>query len=441
MKITGTTPLERPSASLLSHLRGRDVLRSRGLLSDTHGKIRQLYLSCSTSLSALAVEQLGRAEVVADFQTIDLPRITSILRQTDADVRVNVAYHGSGAAADLVRPWRELAVEFPGKLNLIETAYQTGTWVQDRLYAFNDRHVAVRGSMPRTDNAFDSEGLPTMKFALEHLSALGFTVCPAPIAELDLIRGADIITADNQVFLGFSALRIPYMYANEAGGEDRGKAGFYHLITDKNKLKALTRFERTGKISGDLQQFAVQMAAALEQFSGKTVTFTAGYGGPITAQCDLDMFFTPLGGGLVAVADLALAEPTRGRLAGAGFHDHVNHPLDTPTDRFQLKKEELDSFINWLKWKGFTIVRVPFLNKLERGAEVVPWASYNNVLVEIFGDRKRVYLPTYDLPELDDLAAKIYADLGFEVRRIAGIKAIAGMLGALRCSTKVLERA
>ncbi|MFA5113780.1 MAG: hypothetical protein WC529_05760 [Candidatus Margulisiibacteriota bacterium] len=441
MKITGATPLERPSASLLSRLRGRDTLRGRGLLSDTHGKIKQLYLSCTTSLSALAVEQLGRADVVASLQTIDLPRITSILRQTDADVRVNVAYHAAGGEADLARPLRELAAEFPEKLNLLETEYQTGTWAQDRLYAFNDRHISVRGSTPRTDNSFDSEGLPTMRFALEHLSALGFTICPAPIAELDLIRGADIITADEQVFLGFNALRIPYMYANEAGGEDRGKAGFYHLITDKAKLKALTRFERTGRISGELQLFANSMGAALEQFAGKPVIFAAGYDQPLAAQCDLDMFFTPLGGGLVAVADPTLANETRGRLIGQGFHDHVNRSQDTPTDRFQLKKEEMAGFVDWLKWKGFTVVRVPFFNKLEREPELVPWASYNNVLVEIFADRKRVYMPVYDLPELDDLAARTYAGLGFEVRRIAGIKEIAGAFGALRCSTKVLERA
>jgi hypothetical protein len=441
MNITRIAPPVSRRLTAAANLQAPDALRGRGLLSDTQGKIKHLYLSCTTSLSDLAVEQLGRTEVEAGLQTIDLPRISSILRATDADVRVTVAYHGADGDESLALPLRELAAEFPGKLKLINTDYQTGTWVQDRLYTFNGRHIAVKGSNPLTDHAFDAEGLPTMKFALEHLAALGFTICPAPVAELDLIRGADIITADDQVFLGFNALRIPYMYACEDGNVNRGDSGFYHLVTDKAKLKALTRYERTGRISGELQLFANKLAASLEQFSGKPVVFAAGYDQPIAAQCDLDMFFTPLGRNLVAVADPTLAAGTRAKLLDQGFHDHVNRAQDTPSDRFQLKNEEMDGFVSWLKWKGFTVIRVPFLNKLEREPELIPWASYNNVLVENFADRQRVYMPVYDLPELDNMAARIYADNGFEVRRISGIKEIAGALGALRCSTKVLERA
>jgi hypothetical protein len=152
------------------------------------------------------------------------------------------------------------------------------------------------------------------------------------------------------------------------------------------------------------------------------------------------MIFTPLGNDLVAVADTSMALGIRNNFLKKGFHEHIKQDNESRTESFQFKKEELDGFAKWLKWKGFTVIRVPILNKLERAKEIIPWCTYNNVLVELFENKKRVYMPVYDIEELDNLAAKTYADLEFEVRRISGIRNIAVWLGALRCSTKVLER-
>jgi len=47
--------------------------------------------------------------------------------------------------------------------------------------------------------------------------------------------------------------------------------------------------------------------------------------------------------------------------------------------------------------------------------------NYSNVLTEVYGNRKRVYMPEYGFPQMDDAAAEAYRNCGFEVVRIKGV--------------------
>jgi hypothetical protein len=65
--------------------------------------------------------------------------------------------------------------------------------------------------------------------------------------------------------------------------------------------------------------------------------------------------------------------------------------------------------------------------------------TYNNVIMDHRDQRNIVYMPTYDIPELDRAAAAIYLGLGFEVRTIDVSKVYASG-GAIRCLVNVTER-
>jgi hypothetical protein len=87
--------------------------------------------------------------------------------------------------------------------------------------------------------------------------------------------------------------------------------------------------------------------------------------------------------------------------------------------------ETLDKSATRMGELGYKIVRIPYLpNGLisEDFSEDIMGMSFNysNVLVEVFDDVKRLYMPDYDFPELDHAAAQAYKDAGYEVIQIKG---------------------
>ena len=65
--------------------------------------------------------------------------------------------------------------------------------------------------------------------------------------------------------------------------------------------------------------------------------------------------------------------------------------------------------------------------------------TYNNVLIDRRDEFDVVYMPVYHVPELDRAAARVYRDLGFEVR-LVDVSEIFRMGGALRCVANVTRR-
>jgi hypothetical protein len=69
-----------------------------------------------------------------------------------------------------------------------------------------------------------------------------------------------------------------------------------------------------------------------------------------------------------------------------------------------------------------------------------PMLTYNNVIIEADATGRRVYLPRYGWPAMDDAAREAWTALGFAARPIDGLTISAMYGGALRCSVKVLSR-
>jgi hypothetical protein len=153
------------------------------------------------------------------------------------------------------------------------------------------------------------------------------------------------------------------------------------------------------------------------------------------------MYLVPLDDRTVAVGDerLALA------LLDAAHVDRDSLDLD-PDVETHIRR--LDHAAELVAARGFHVVRFPAL-VLEGGRTYVTYTNAvfdragrqtNDQLIhDVKPDQRIVYLPTYDLPVLDDEAARLYASLGYAVRRI-DVAPIYHRNGSLGCLVNVISR-
>lgn len=168
--------------------------------------------------------------------------------------------------------------------------------------------------------------------------------------------------------------------------------------------------------------------AALEEFSRQ-------FGLPVVViepqpEFHIDLGFTFLDDHTVAVADPA---SSLNRLA--------DRPELEAQRRVTLERqlpERYDQAARRLEEQGYRVVRLPHLAGLSLST---PHCTYNNVLLESDGgSRRRVYLPVYDLPPLDDWARATYQGQGFQVIDMPSARLSTLLWGSLRCASGDLER-
>ena len=101
--------------------------------------------------------------------------------------------------------------------------------------------------------------------------------------------------------------------------------------------------------------------------------------------------------------------------------------LDLGITKAKELAEVLDDTAKHLEKQGYRVYRVPYLpngldDKDEANDKVGGLSfNYSNVLTEVYGDVKRVYMPTFGFKELDEAAAKVYEKAGFKVIYIKGL--------------------
>lgn len=123
--------------------------------------------------------------------------------------------------------------------------------------------------------------------------------------------------------------------------------------------------------------------------------------------------------------------------------------LGRPASPFAMH-EIFDDVASRLEAEGFEVLRSPLpITYVDYpGERVREWyfATSNNCLVEIDGDSRRVWLPTYGHGPWEELAATdqanrgIWEDLGFEVTLLGDFNVFAQNLGAVHCIKKYLAR-
>lgn len=122
---------------------------------------------------------------------------------------------------------------------------------------------------------------------------------------------------------------------------------------------------------------------------------------------------------------LAVADPA----AGMRLAPQLKTPVEQTLEKGLVDKYEraLSKLAN-----SYKVVRIPTLAGL---GLMTPYYTYNNVLIESYEKVKRVYMPVYDVPALDESARQIYREQGFQVIDMPSARLSTKLWGALRCAT------
>lgn len=141
----------------------------------------------------------------------------------------------------------------------------------------------------------------------------------------------------------------------------------------------------------------------------------------------IGMYLTPLGEGIVAVADPDLGE----ELYGNGRDERGR--IEVEPDK--TKYEPFRNVIRIMEAQGITVVRVPLV--LTTTPRV--YVTYNNAILETRNREKRIYMPVYDIPELDKAAVGIFEAQGWRVIPVS-VSKVYGYTGSLRCLVGIISR-
>jgi peptidyl-arginine deiminase len=134
------------------------------------------------------------------------------------------------------------------------------------------------------------------------------------------------------------------------------------------------------------------------------------------------MYMMPLDDGAVAVGDVR---------AGLRL-------LDDPTlalDDVEVEARRFDRAAELLAARGFRVLRVPVVVLEGAGSYV----TYTNALFDRRGATRIIYMPTYNLPALDEAGAAFWRGQGFEVHPI-DVSPIYQLNGSLGCLVNVTAR-
>ncbi len=147
----------------------------------------------------------------------------------------------------------------------------------------------------------------------------------------------------------------------------------------------------------------------------------------------LSMYMAPLGDGVALVGDPSAALP----LVGADYA-----PGDVSPDTGEALKADFGPVMlarferaaHDLTAAGFHVVRIPTVAFDDK-----TYFAYTNGLYETRGGKKIAWVPQYGQPQLDAIAMKTYADLGWETHAV-DVRAEWPLHGTVGCLANVLAR-
>lgn len=132
-----------------------------------------------------------------------------------------------------------------------------------------------------------------------------------------------------------------------------------------------------------------------------------------------------------------------------GSPTEADRLLDRPPSGYAMH-EIFDDVASRLAADGFEVIRNPlpltYVDFPDEQAREWYFATSNNCLVEITGDSRRVWLPTYghgpweELKATDDANKRLWESLDFEVTQLGDFNIFAQNLGAVHCIKKYLLR-
>jgi N-dimethylarginine dimethylaminohydrolase len=150
-----------------------------------------------------------------------------------------------------------------------------------------------------------------------------------------------------------------------------------------------------------------------------------------------DMYVTPIDSKTVLVASPVLGcdlLPDRKTILAVNRGKQVTVEFDT-VSADSGRQQRFDDVARQLTDLGYQVIRMPALINVQKDWMV----TYNNVIMDYQDGQRVVYMPVYNIPEMDQAAAQTYRALGFEVKPI-DVSAIFQLGGAIRCLANVTRR-
>lgn len=217
----------------------------------------------------------------------------------------------------------------------------------------------------------------------------------------------------------------------------------------QHKIRAL----RPGEVTA-AQMYEESAKSLFEQKFGKPVTVLGKDDGTTVHQEEpatdhMDMGCTPIDDNTFFVGDPSLAKQIVSKMSEAEIADaerilseSAGKPVRLPRadERNRDNQEDFDAYAKTLTEKGYNVIRLPHAEPgLSRS-----YISYNNCLMENFQREdgtqvRRVFLPVYNIPKLDEHAIKTWESQNYEVIPMP-LGALSQRWGALRCISNWLNR-
>jgi N-dimethylarginine dimethylaminohydrolase len=338
------------------------------------------------------------AEIVLQYSAHSEPELgpvfTDLFRQLPAGVRILVCCSTRECQDQFLSKWGPNAVASGREVHIVNVNRPLSVWARDRRIARQHTNgIPAACFVPTAHVNYDDEKhndmlLPTLLWSTGLVPRVSLTAFH--------LEGGNVVANRRHVFVGGN---VVVENKHRFSGED-------HAVEELQRI-----FHREPLLlKGDAGQIP---------------------------WCHTDMYITPLSERRVLVASPAAG---LGALGERSFQLATDEEDEDPwecddTSPGSAAQKCFDAVAEEIRARGYEVVRMPALVNVDQDWMV----TYNNVLLEEYGDRRVVYMPVYGIPRLDDLAETLYTELGYEVRRI-DVSSIFHLGGAVRCLVNVTQR-
>ena len=409
------------------------------LLADSEGKIKHIAL------------QLGNVEfdrpLPEETRGALLGMYGQLMEHLSPEAHFTVAIADARGEQDVRKLAQDKGIA-PERLHIVDAQCDKGMsiWIRDSMLpvSADDGHTTLliqdRTYWPGPD---DAKVAPMIDAAHPQIDSH-----PHPALRID---GGNVLTNHNLTLVGSDSVKHT---------RDR----LQELAKDPQTLQQMHSYyeSRTGETVSTNRASFDKMWEKLPEVVFKTEferpIFVIGKDDPNTPAKEeqpafhIDMAVTPMGDKKWLVGDPGMAIEVFNKLSPEE-RTEVNRAMAAqaglPADADLIGKlievngssehqANFDNVAKELEGQGFEIERIPSLIGL-RTTWSLPYLTYNNCMIETYGDTKKVFLPTYGCAPLDKMATETYERNGFEVVPLE-LSAVSKLEGAIRCSSYALER-
>ena len=221
--------------------------------------------------------------------------------------------------------------------------------------------------------------------------------------------------------------RVPRLLATTRPGIEHATLPFMFdggdlLADDDTAFVSANFLERNALPTAEARSALIQLIS--DTLDRNTVVL--GRTGRDVPDHHIGMYLTPLGSNTVAVAD-----PARGLEIWQALPPSDQVDVETDLTRY----EPFRNVMRLLRRRGYRVIPIPML--LTRAPRV--YVTYNNAIVETRDRTRRIYMPTYGIDVLDQLARTIFEAEGLQVLPIR-VGNVYRHTGSLRCLVGIISR-